>query len=189
LEDEVIWNEDNVVGVSRFLEKVWKLSFKASDKVDVDRKLQTLLHKTIKKVTEDMESFKYNTIISALMILANAMEKEKELLAADYELLIVMLSPFAPHISEEIWEKLGNKKTIFEEKWPQYDESLMKEDEVEMVVQVNGKVRERLMVVSDVTEDEAKETALESEKVRVFTADKEIKKIIFVPGKLINIIV
>ncbi|EKE15881.1 MAG: hypothetical protein ACD_11C00090G0006 [uncultured bacterium] len=189
LEDEVMWNEENIVGARRFLEKIWKLSSKISADAKKNKKLQTSLHKTIKKVTDDIEDLKYNTAISAMMILVNVMDKEKELLAADYELLVALLSPFAPHITEELWENLGHKKSIFEEKWPQYDESLMKEDEVEMVAQVNGKVRDRIFVAPDVTEDEAKETVLESEKIKSFIAGKEIKKIIFVPGKLINIVV
>jgi len=194
LEDEVMWNEENIIGVRRFLEKVFALMGKTRTyaeytRTDADKKSKALLHKTIKKVTEDVKNLKYNTAISAMMILVNEMEKASELQVTDYELLVTLLSPFAPHIAEEIWEKLGNKKSIFEEKWPEADESLMKDEEIEMVVQINGRVRERLIVSADVTEDEAKETALESEKVKIHIEGKEIRKIIFVPGKLINIVV
>jgi leucyl-tRNA synthetase len=191
LEDEVMWNEDNIVGVRRFLDKVWNLQEKVvSENESSDKKIVSLLHKTIKKVTDDIENFRFNTAISQMMILVNAMEKEEKISKADYELLLIILAPFAPHITEEIWnEKLEHNESVFVSTWPIYNSALAQDDEIEMVVQVNGKVRERLMVAHDVTEDEAKETALESEKIRAFTEGKEIKKIIFVPGKLINIVV
>lgn len=190
LEDEVMWNEDNIIGVYRFLERVWKLQEKVtSEKAQSASKFQTLLHKTIKKVTQDIESLKYNTAISALMILTKAIEKEKEISTDNYAHLLMLLSPFAPHMTEELWAKMGKKESIFLQAWPQFNPELARDEEVEMVVQVNGKVRERLVVACDVTEDEVKETALENAKVRVFTEGKEIKKIIFVPGKLINIVV
>lgn len=194
LEDEVMWNEDNIIGVRRFLEKVFALMGKTRTDADytltdADKKLKALLHKTIKKVTEDVENLKCNTAISAMMILVNEMEKASELRVTDYELLVTLLSPFAPHLAEEIWEKLGNDKSIFEEKWPQYDEKLIRDEEIEMVIQVNGKIRDRVVVSPDLDENEAKEIALEREKVKVYTEGKEIRKIVFVPGKLINIVV
>jgi len=187
----VAWSMSGVSGVRRFLEKVWKLQEKATrdKKQETKNEMQILLHKTIKKVTDDIENFRFNTAISQLMILVNAMEKEKELSVIDYCLLITVLSPFAPHISEEIWNKFGHKESIFKESWPIADEKYLKEEEIEMVVQVNGKLRDRIFVAPDVTEDEAKETALESEKVKAFTDGKEIKKVIFVPEKLINIVI
>lgn len=191
LEDEVMWNEENIVGTYRFLEKVLKLQdrIKNQESEIKNRKIETLIHKTIKKVTEDIENLKYNTAISALMILVNAMEKQKEVLVTDYELLVIILSPFAPHIAEELWEKLEHKKSIFEEKWPECDESVMSEEEIEMAVQINGRVRDRIFVAADVTEDEVKETALESEKIKAYIAGKEIKKVIFVPRKILNIVI
>ena len=189
LEDEVMWNEDNIVGVRRFLDKVWKIQENISNENTDNKKVISLLHKTIKKVTDDLENFRFNTAIAAMMTLVNVLEKEKQIGKAEYETLIILLSSFAPHIAEEIWVNLGNSESIFLQTWPVCDEALMKDEEVEMVVQVNGRVRERLMVAHDVTEDEVKETVLENAKVRVFTDGKEIKKIIFVPGKLINIVV
>lgn len=185
----VAWSTNSVSGVYRFLEKVWKLQSVINKQGAMNSKISSLLHKTIKKVTEDIENFRFNTAISSLMILVNAMEKEKEILNTDYQALITLLAPFAPHIAEELNDKLGNDKSIFLSEWPKYDPELAKDEEVEMVVQVNGKVRDRLMVAADVTEDEIKETALESEKIKAFTEGKEIKKIIFVPGRLINIVV
>lgn len=208
LEEMKAWNTRNMVGLKRFLEKVWKLQTVISEQAAVNKKIQSLLHKTIKKVGEDVENFRFNTAISQMMILVNAMEKEYAKSATtnahirkeDYELLLIILAPFAPHMVEEIWHRMqtnaevktdlnGKWESIFLQDWPKFDPALMKEDEIEMVVQVNGKVRERLMVTNDITEDELRETALESEKVKVFTQGKEIKKIIVVPGKIINIVV
>lgn len=189
LEEMKAWNTKNIIGLSRFLEKVCKIQEKVTgEKVVTDKKIVSLLHKTIKKVSENIEDFKFNTAISSLMILVNVMEKEN-VSREDFGALLILLAPFAPHLAEELWEQQGNKTSIFLQAWPKYDELLAKDEEVEMVVQVNGRVRDRLMVASDVTEDEVKETALESEKIKVFTGGKEIKKIIFVPGKLINIVV
>ena len=188
----VAWSTAGVKGVRKFLDKVWKLQGRIMNHESgiKNKKIDSLVHKTIKKVGEDIENFRFNTAISAMMILVNAMEKESQLSVTSYELLITILSPFAPHIAEEIWqEKLGNKQSIFLASWPQFDADLARDEEMEIVVQVNGKVRERLMVAADVTEDEIKETALESEKVKVFTEGKEIKKVIFVPGKLLNIVI
>jgi leucyl-tRNA synthetase len=189
----VSWNTNGVSGVRKFLEKVWRLQDKIQSSVNsqqsTENKIQILLNKTIKKVTEDIENFRFNTAISQMMILVNAMEKEEKISTADYKLSITILSPFAPHITEEIWHNLKNEESIFLQSWPKYDEKFLREDEIKMVVQVNGRVRDILLVASDVTEDEVKETALESPKVKIFTKGKEIKKIIFVPEKLINIVV
>jgi leucyl-tRNA synthetase len=183
------WNTKGIIGIRRFLEKVWKLQSAISNQNTADSKIQILLNKTIKKVTNDINNFRFNTAISQMMILVNELEKQEFLLTTNYCLLLTVLSPFAPHIAEELWNKLGNKESIFLQKWPTYDEKYLKEEEIEMVVQVNGKLRDRIFVAPDVTEDEAKETALKSEKVKVFTEGKEIKKIIFVPEKLINIVI
>jgi len=186
----IAWSTNGVVGTRKFLEKVWKLQSIINIQYLTDnKKIQTLLHKTIKKVSEDIENFRFNTAISQLMILVNSLEKAQSISVTDYQLLITILSPFAPHLAEELWQKLGNEQSIFLQKWPVADEKYLKDEEIEMVIQVNGKIRERLMVATDVTEDEIKETALENEKVKKFIEGKEIKKIIFVPEKLINIVV
>lgn len=184
----VSWSTAGVSGVRKFLEKIWRAKEKVGEGAS-DKKFTSLLHKTIKKVSQDIENFRFNTAISAMMILANSLEKQKQVNRDDYGKMLFLLAPFAPHICEELWEAMGNGQSIFSGAWPKYDAQLAKEEEVEMVVQINGKVRERLMVAADVTEDEIRETALENEKVRAFTQGKEIKKIIFVPGKLINIVV
>jgi len=147
------------------------------------------LHKTIKKVTEDIENLHFNTAISALMILTNEMEKAEQLVAEDYEMILKALSPFAPHLAEELWEKMGHQESIFKESWPKYDSDLIKDEEIELVVQVNGKLRDRIKVSAGISETEAKKVVMVSKKVKNFIAEKEIKKIIFVKGKLINIVV
>ena len=185
----VSWSMNGVSGVRKFLEKVWRLQEKIVLHKNSQSKVAVLLNQTMKKVGEDVDNFRFNTAISQMMIFANALEKEDGVTKEDYEKLLLILAPFAPHIAEELWSALGNTKSIFCAAWPKYDAGMLQEEEIEMVVQVNGKVRDRLKVAPDVTEDEAKETALESEKVKVFTDGKEIKKIIFVPEKLINIVV
>jgi leucyl-tRNA synthetase len=154
-----------------------------------DKSLDKLIHKTIKKVTEDIENFRFNTAVSALMILTNEMERQKNLQTSGPQLLILLLAPMAPHLSEELWQKLGNKKSIFLEKWPEYDPKLIKEEIVTLVIQVNGKVRDRIEVEADISEEKAKGVAISRKKIQNWIEGKEIKKVIFVPGKLINIVI
>ena len=148
-----------------------------------------LIQKTIKKITEDIENFRFNTAISALMILANELEKQEKISLTNYSLFLVLLSPMAPHIAEEIWQRLGHKKSIFFEKWPKYDKKLIREEIITLIVQVNGKVRDKMEIDASVSEAEAKKLTLERGKVKKWIEGKEIKKIIFVPGKLINIVI
>ena len=150
--------------------------------------VESLLHKTIKKVTEDIENFRFNTAVSSLMILVNRLEKESVILPSHFSFLTLLLSPFAPHIAEELWEKMGHTTSIFLEKWPTWDEKLIADETITLVVQVNGKVRDTLTVSADIAEDEAKKLALASEKVQKFIEGKEIRKVIFVKGKLVNIV-
>jgi leucyl-tRNA synthetase len=187
----IAWNTNGVIGVYRFLEKVWKLQLKTRNpKLETrNSKLETLIHKAIKKVTEDIEAMRFNTAISQLMILANAFEKEKETSLLHYSCFLLLLSPFAPHIAEELWSRLGHKDSIFREKWPAHDPKLIVDEEIELVVQINGKVRDRLKVAADVSEDEAKKLALASEKIKAFVDGKEIKKIIYVKGRLVSIVI
>lgn len=183
----VAWNTDGIKGTRKFLEKVWKFQ----EKIDniADKNTFSLIHKTIKKVGEDIENFRFNTAVSAMMILSNEMEKTEQFSHADYEMFLKILSPFAPHITEELWEKLGHKKSIFLESWPKYDPELIKDEEIELVIQINGKLRDRIKVSADISEEEAKKSAMESEKVKNFIAGKEIRKVIFVKGKLINMVI
>jgi leucyl-tRNA synthetase len=197
LEDMKPWQTNGIVGVSRFLEKVWRLKSKiqmsndkSSSNLEIQNyKLTSLIHKTIKKVSEDIESLRFNTAISALMILTNEMDKQENVSIEDYEVLVILLSPFAPFISEEIWQQLGHQESIFKEKWPEYDEALMKDEEINLIIQINGKMRDKILVSVDISEEEAKKMALEQEKIKSFIGEKEIKKIIFVRGRLVNIVI
>lgn len=196
LEDAVIWNEDNIVGVKRFLEKVWKI-FSEKELIDcggsckdVPKELPITLHKTIKKVTEDIESFNFNTAISQMMIFINTASKFDKLPKTGMEKFLILLSPFAPHITEEIWrEILQHDKSIFSEKWPAFDIAMTKDEEIEMAVQVNGKVRDTIKLSANITEEQVREIVLASEKIKKYIDGKEIKKFIFIKGRLISIVV
>ncbi len=187
----IAWSISSVVGMRRFLEKVYKLSEKCSRDSDTlnNLDLERLVHQTIKKVTEDIENFKFNTAISQLMILVNEFEKYPKISIDYYQLLLRLLSPFVPHITEELWEKSGNKESIFLEKWPEYNAKLIKAKKIILIVQINGKVRDKIEAEADISEQDAKELTLSSEKVKKYTEGKEIKKIIFIKGKLINIVI
>ena len=149
-----------------------------------------MLHRTIKKVTEDLENFRFNTAISALMILLNEMEKQKELSVISCQLFVKLLAPFAPHLTEELWHKLGGKKSIHLEKWPKYDRRLIKEEDFDLIIQVNGKTRAVVKAGEGIVEADALELALSQESVKRFAANRnDIRKTIFVPDRLINIII
>ncbi len=187
------WNTSGVVGARKFLEKV--LGLTEINSYQEDAKIISLLHKTIKKVTEDIESFRLNTAVSAMMILVNEISDYKTKNKAlpfsreDFLKLIQVLSPFAPHLSEEIWEKLTQKNSIFISLWPQYEESKIKDETFNLIIQVNGKLRASLEVASGISEEEAFALANTQENVQKWLVDKEVIKKIFVSGKLLNIVV
>jgi len=152
--------------------------------------LTKLLHKTIKKVGEDIETMHFNTAISAMMILATEMEKELQgLTLEDFKKFLQILAPFAPHTAEEIWNLSGDRKSIHLSTWPKYDKKLIKDDELKIAVQVNGKVRAEIMIQVDENEEDIKKKALKNESVVKFTEGKEIRKVIYVKNRLINIVV
>jgi leucyl-tRNA synthetase len=188
LEDAKPWQTNGLVGTYRFLEKVYRLKSKIQISNDKS-KSNSLVNKTIKKVSEDIENLRFNTAISAMMILANEMDKQEKINDIDYEILITLLSPFAPFLSEELWEKLGHKESIFKEKWPEYDKKLIKDEEIDLIVQINGKVRDKIKVSADISEEEAKKIVLESERIKNFIGDNKIKKTIFVKGRLLSIVI
>ena len=183
------WNTKGVVGVRRFLDRVWALSEKISEDFSIDKNVTTKIHQTIKKVTEDIALLHFNTAISSMMELVNEMNGVENISKDDFVLLIKLLSPFAPHMSEELWSALGNKDSIFESIWPQYDASLAQNTEITLAVQINGKLRDTLVVNADISEDEAKSVVIASEKVQKWLEGKEPKKIIYVKGKLISIVI
>lgn len=187
LDEMKAWNTASVIGPRRFLEKVWKLAEKIDD--SEKSKDYSLLHRTIQKVTEDVALLKFNTAISALMILTNDLERRERIGRAEYKSLLVLLAPFAPHISEELWQRLGEKKSIFLAPWPKYDPKKIREETKAIAVQINGKVRGTIELSVDAPETEAKALALADPKIRACIDHKEIRKCVYVPGRILNFVV
>ena len=188
---------EGIAGIRRFLEKVWNTVNRAreSSATSSDPVVQQKLHQTIRKVTDDVEGLRYNTAIAALMEYLNTLrgrsgaEDSTGTSVDTLEPMLIMLAPFAPHVAEECWERIGHESSIFDANWPEYDEALAREDEIELVVQVNGRVRGRVNAARDVTKDEALALALADESVQRHVAGLDIKQVIFVPGRLANIVV
>jgi leucyl-tRNA synthetase len=184
------FRDAGISGPRRFLDRVWGMVGEAEDSGGEIRKdLTTRWHATKKKCAEDIDALHYNTAIAALMELVNHMKEAGCRDRAMIEDLVVMLSPFAPHFAEECWERLGHSTSVFSAGWPQWDERLAVSDQVELAVQVNGKTRARATVSRGATEEKAKAAALADPQVQKFVDGKEIKKVIYVPGRLLNLVV
>ena len=184
------WNDDAVVGAKKFIDRVFRLYTEENKITDEENKnIEKIYHQTVKKVTNDYETLCINTAISQMMIFINAVNKEEKFPREYAEGFIKLLNPLCPHVTEEIWERLGHNNTIAYEEWPRYDEEKTKEEEYEMVVQVNGKVRGKVMVNALVSKEEMERKAKEIPNVGNFINGKEIVKIIVVPKKLVNIVV
>ncbi|MDD5566883.1 MAG: non-canonical purine NTP pyrophosphatase [Patescibacteria group bacterium] len=181
------WKTNGLIGVKRFLDKVWSVQEKVG--ASTDSETLRLLHQTIKKVGSDIETFNFNTGVSSLMIFTNRLMAESSISKKDFGSLVKLLSPFAPHLAEELWENLGEKESVFKSAWPKYDAKLVKEETFDLVVQVNGKVRDRITVPAGISEEQARAKALTSEKINTFLNGQEPKKVIYVPGRLINLVV
>lgn len=182
------WSENGVKGVYKFLNRVWNFSIKNKDDKESSKELIAEINKLNKKVSEDLEKMKFNTPIAFFMEFLNFAE-EKQVGKDVVERMLVLLSPFAPHVCEELWEILGNKESILKQKWPEYDKNLIKEERIELVVQINGKVRDKIGAKNGLSEEEIKEIVFQSEKVKKWTEGKEISRFLFVPPSLINIVV
>ena len=210
-ERDLDWQEEGVEGGYRFLHRVWRLVYELKDdlseqtspmkKTDLPGDLWDMrqkVHKTIKKVTEDIERFHFNTAIAAVTELVNYIYKTKDAIEdtpvaraiwrETLESLVLLLSPFVPHVAEELWEALGRQESVVKAPWPEYDPEATVEEEIVIVVQVNGKLRDRLLIPASAKEGEIREIALVSPKVRRHIEGKEVKKTIFVPKRLINIV-
>ncbi|TAK58190.1 NUDIX domain-containing protein [Patescibacteria group bacterium] len=193
-EQGIAWSTQNMIGSRRFIERVWKLVTTSIDanlsrqKNGDSANLEVLFNKTVKKVGEDIQDFGFNTAISSLMILLNAMEKvlvSKEQVGV----LLQLLAPFAPHMTEELWSALGNKNSIHIAPWPAFDSTKLVEEKVTVIVQINGKVRGQIVVVKDANEDVVKKEAQENAEVAKWLWGQQIKKIIYVPGRVVNIVI
>jgi leucyl-tRNA synthetase len=190
------WSMQGVEGVHRFLQRTWRMVVdedtaelaEAVKDADADEATLRLLHQTIKKVGDDIESFGFNTAISAMMIFVNHLSKQAVRPKAVVEKFILILAPFAPHIAEELWEKLGHTDTLAYEPWPEYDKEFIKEKEIELAVQVNGKIRDRIIVSADADEEHIKQKALGCEKVTAAMTGKPAKKVIVVKPRIVSII-
>ena len=195
------WDDSGISGISRWLNRLWNLlltpyEMKLQAEEKAHRDLQRITHQTIRKVTEDLERLRFNTMIAALMEFTNYLAKVKELGTVgnsawekSIETLLLLLTPTAPHLAEELWQRTGHQYSIHNQSWPSWDEMLAKEEEITLVVQVNGKLRDRIAVPASITETEAKQIALGRERVKTYLEGKEIINLIYVPGRLINLVV
>ena len=188
-EKEVAWSEQGLIGCKRFIDRIIRMAEKLNDSNEYSTNLEKSIHKTIKKVTEDLDNMKFNTAVSALMILLNEMEKQETISKADYRTLLVLLNPIAPHITEELNDMYELGDVICKSTWPVCDESKLVEEEKEIAVQVNGKVRATIKVNINDDEETIKEKALSEENVIRHTEGKEIVKVIVIKGKIVNIVV
>lgn len=208
----VVWSTKSIIGSRRFLEKVWRIGQRVSSSnafsqvlgrgewesvpdhskkhmgSETSKEYLSLLHKTIKKVSEDIENMNFNTAISSMMILVNEMEKS-QVSAKDFKMFLQIFAPFAPHITEELWDQLKGKGSIHTNPWPKWDKKKIIEDKVKIVVQVNGKVRAEIIVSSSSDEKEVENIALKEENIKIWLGDKEIRRVIYVKNRLINIVI
>ena len=183
------WQENGIKGCKRFLDRVWAMQDKVVPGDEYSDKLRASMHKTIKKVSEDIETLKFNTAIATMMGLLNEIDAAGSLTRADYRTLLILLNPFAPHITEELYQVMGYEGVLNEQKWVEYDEKLCVEDSVEIVVQVNGKVKARFSAPVNCDKEELEKLALDLPEVKALTDGKTIVKKIAVPNKLVNIVV
>lgn len=188
-EKEATWSEQGLNGCKRYLDRVVRLGEKVNDSLEYSSELEKDIHKTIKKVTEDIDALKFNTAVSSLMILLNKMEKMDSISKKDYRTYLTLLNPIAPHITEELNEEYQLGNAICESSWPSYEEDKLVDSEKEIAVQVNGKVRATILVHIDDTDDIIKEKALSEDNVKKHIEGKEIVKIIVIKGKIVNIVV
>jgi leucyl-tRNA synthetase len=198
--DDAAWNPNGVDGARRFLERVWRTatrehSFTERAESEADRDLIGLSHRTVRKVTDDIDRFHFNTAVPALMILSNALaeyvdrEPRAEVFEDVLRRLLLLMAPMTPHIAHELWEQRGYGTMLAVEPWPDWDENLVREETVTMVIQVNGKVRDRVIVTPDIDAEEAERLAFSSSKVASHLDGQEVKTVIAKPPRLVNIVV
>ncbi len=183
------WSENSVKGCKRFIDRVWNLQEILVEGDGYSKKLETSFHKTIKKVTEDIETLKYNTAIAALMTLLNEIYDAGSITRKELKTFISLLNPFAPHVTEEINEALGEKTVLASGPWPTFEEDKCVDSEIEIAVQVNGKVRAKLNIPADFTNEQAIERAKSEEKIASEISGKTIVKELYIKGRLVNIVV
>jgi leucyl-tRNA synthetase len=188
-EKPVPWNENSVKGSKRFLDRLWKLQEMTTNQVGFSKILETSMHRTIKKVSQDLEEMKYNTAVAALMTLINEFYDNGSVTKDELKTFIILLNPIAPHITEEIWQLQGYEGMLNQTKWPEWDEDKTVEDIIEIPVQINGKVRAKVNVSKDADRTSVGKAVMDDENVKMFIGEKKIVKEIFVPGKIYNIVI
>ncbi|OHA63649.1 MAG: leucine--tRNA ligase [Candidatus Wildermuthbacteria bacterium RIFCSPHIGHO2_01_FULL_48_25] len=177
------WSDKGIVGICRFLSRAFEL---VTAKTEAKNDLVSLRNKTIKKVTEDLENLRYNTAIASLMEYSNEMKDGGK---KDIETLLILLAPFAPYMTEELWSKLGHKDSVHNQPWPKYDVKQVKAERIRFIIQVNGKVRDVMELAADTSEKQATDFALKSRNIRKWVGNSKVKRVVFVPGRLVNIVV
>lgn len=181
------WSESSVKGCKRFVDRIWALQDKVVDSDEYSDKLRSLMHKTIKKVSDDIESMKFNTAIAAMMTLLNEIYNVGSITKKEFRDLLIILNPFAPHVTEELYQLIGCEGVLDEQEWVTYDEALCKDDTIEIVCQINGKVKSKLTIPTDAAKDDVIALAKADEAIVKATEGKKIVKEIYVPNKLVNL--
>jgi leucyl-tRNA synthetase len=182
------WSTNGLIGMSRFLGRVWELQEKVSADAPENMAAARALHRTIQRVSERMEATKFNTAIASLMELANEFWALERIRKDHWETFLKLLAPFAPHVAEELWQSQGHDQSLARERWPQADPALLREDEIELPVQVDGKLRSRIRVAVDAGRERIQEAALADDRVRTALGGREAKKVIIVAGRMVNIV-
>jgi leucyl-tRNA synthetase len=206
-ERDLDWSDEGVEGSFRFLNRVWRIVQDVKDSMvsgqvigelsQADKDLNFVLNRTVKKVTDDIsDRFNFNTAISAIMELVNELYRYREagsinqpLLTDAVNKLIILLAPFAPHMTEELWASLGHKESVHTVKWPEFDEKALIKEEIEVVLQINGKVRDRITVPREITQTDLEKLVMTNDRIRKFIDGREIVKVVLIPQKLVNIVV
>ncbi len=183
------WSMESIRGCSKFLDRVWSLQDILVDGEEYSKEFETMMHKAVKKVSNDIEEMKYNTCVSTFMTMVNEFSKAKKINKKEYETFLQLLNPFAPHITEEIWERLGNKEELAYTPWPKYDEAKTIDETIDLPIQINGKLRANIDIKKDEEKDKVKEQVHADEKIKGYIAGKEIVKEIYVPNRIYNIVV
>jgi leucyl-tRNA synthetase len=196
-ENNTVWEEEGIVGARRFLERTWRLASAVAGTAPATGEggdLQRTVHRTIRRVSQEIEVFKFNTGIAALMEALNELADHHREHGATGELatavrtFVLLLAPFAPHVAEEMWEQLGGTYSVHQQPWPAWDEALVAQERVTLAVQVDGRVRDRLTVAADTEEAQVRQRALACENVRRHLEGRQVTRVIYVPGRLVNLV-
>ena len=183
------WSQQGVKGCRRFLDRVWRLQDMVVDRDEYSPELETMMHQTAKKVSDDIERMKFNTAVAALMTLVNAFYERGQVLKAEFRDFLILLNPFAPHMSEELWQRMGFAGQISGQKWVQWDEAKAVEDTIDIPIQVNGKIRGTVTVARSAQKEEIRSKAAEDKAIAKFISDRQVMKEVYVPGKIYSIVV